>query len=269
MFVGFLVFLLYAFIDRSVERKHRFVEEKSERVELDQIFGLPRSFWFITALCVTFYCAVFPFLDFAPQIFEARFSMESEYGSPVSSLVILLTILFTPLFGFLCDRVGKRATMMLVGAFLIVPIHLSIGFLAGGAAERPTEPLFSILGNNIYRVFPFNGIDLIPILPVMVLGVAFSLVPAAMWPSVARMVDQRRLGTAYGLMFLLQNLGLMILSPVVGWGENPEVARGVFEPFQVSCLILASLGLCGFVFALLLKVADRKAAVSIELPEKR
>ncbi|MBM4353870.1 MAG: major facilitator superfamily domain-containing protein 1 [Deltaproteobacteria bacterium] len=268
MTVGFLVFLVYAFIDRRVERKHKFEEEKSERIDASQILGLPRSFWFITALCVTFYCAVFPFLDFAPQIFEKRFAMETEYGSPVSSLVILLTIVFTPLAGYLCDRFGRRATMMMVGAFLIVPIHLSIGFLAGGAADRPAEPLFEILGNNIYRVFPFNGIDVVPILPVMVLGLAFSLVPAAMWPSVARMVEQKRLGTAYGIMGLLQNLGLMVVSPLVGWGEMPDVASGILGPFQLSCLMLASLGFLGFVFAVLLKMADRKAAVSIEVPEK-
>jgi len=269
MCIGFLVFLAYAFIDRGVERKHQVVEEKSDRIEAAQIFGLPRSFWFITALCVTFYCAVFPFLDFAPQIFEKRFAMESEYGSPVSSLVILLTIVFTPMAGYLCDRFGRRATMMLIGSFLIVPIHLSIGFLGGGAADRPAEPIFSILGNNFYAVFPFNTTDIVPILPVMVLGIAFSLVPAAMWPSVARMVEQKRLGTAYGVMGLMQNIGLMVLSPTVGWGENPDVAQGIFEPFQLSCLILASLGLMGFLFAVLLKLEDRRARVSIEVPEKR
>jgi MFS family permease len=269
MCIGFLVFLAYAFIDRGVERKHQVVEEKSDRIEAAQIFGLPRSFWFIAALCVTFYCAVFPFLDFAPQIFEKRFAMESEYGSPVSSLVILLTIVFTPMAGYLCDRFGRRATMMLIGSFLIVPIHLSIGFLGGGAADRPAEPIFSILGNNFYAVFPFNTTDIVPILPVMVLGIAFSLVPAAMWPSVARMVEQKRLGTAYGVMGLMQNIGLMVLSPTVGWGENPDVAQGIFEPFQLSCLILASLGLMGFLFAVLLKLEDRRARVSIEVPEKR
>ncbi len=269
MGAGFAVFLLYALIDRGVERRHQVAEEKSDRIEAAQIFGLPRSFWFITALCVTFYCAVFPFLDFAPQIFERRFAMESEYGSPVSSLVILLTIVFTPMAGYLCDRYGRRATMMMVGAFLIVPIHLSIGFMTGGAADRPAEPMFSILGNNIYRVFPFNSTDIVPILPVMVLGIAFSLVPAAMWPSVARMVEQKRLGTAYGIMGLLQNVGLMVLSPTVGWGESPEAVQGILGPFQLSSLILAALGLLGFLFAVLLKMEDRKAAVSIEVPEKR
>jgi len=268
MAAGFVTFVIYTFMDRSMEKKVKVVEEKSDKVDFAQVLGLPRSFWYIAALCVTFYCAVFPFLDFAPQIFEARFGMESEYGSPVSSLVILLTIVFTPFFGWLCDRVGRRATMMLVGSLLLIPIHLAIGFIPGGAEARPAEPLFSFLGNNFYEVFPFNMTDVVPILPVLVLGIAFSLVPAAMWPSVARMVEGSRLGTAYGIMFLIQNLGLMVMSPLVGWGEKPEFAQGMLGPFQTSAIILAALGLAGTVFAVLLKLEDRRAKVSIEAPEK-
>jgi len=269
MAVCFATFIVYTFMDRHMERKVSVQEEKSDQIDFKQVFGLPASFWFITALCVTFYCAVFPFLDFATQVFEARFGMSEAYGSTVAGAVIMLTIVFTPFFGWLCDRIGRRATMMIIGASLIVPIHLAIGFLGGGTpAARPAEPFLDIVVFQWYAVFPFNGTDAIPILPVMCLGIAFSLVPAAMWPSVARMVDQKRLGTAYGIMFLIQNIGLMGMSPMVGWGKLPFQASA-FGPFQVSMMLLAGLGLIGAIFAVLLKIADRKAAVSIEVPEGR
>ena len=265
---GVVVFAIYAVLDRRMERAANVSEERSEQVDLKQISGLPKSFWYIALLCVTFYCAVFPFMDFAPQIFEARFDMDSKFGSPVTSLVILLTIIFTPMFGWVCDKFGKRATMMTIGAFMIIPIHLSIGFLKGGAGARPIEPLIDFYGFQWYAVFPLNSIDIIPILPVMALGVAFSLVPAAMWPSVARMVAQDRLGTAYAIMFLIQNLGLMIVAPIVGWGEKPKMFEGGGEPFQTSMILLACLGVLGLVFAVLLKITDRTAKVSIEAPEQ-
>jgi MFS family permease len=264
---GFLVFLSYAGLDRWMERKVEVEEEKSERIDMKYMFGLPRQFWYITLLCLTFYCAVFPLLDFAPQIFEARFGMSDDYASWIAGIVILLTIIFTPIFGHLCDRLGRRATMMVIGAVMLIPIHLSFGFLEGGGGVRPGEPLFDAVVFKWYEAFPLNGTDLVPILPIMLLGVAFSLVPAAMWPSVAKMVEQDRLGTAYAIMFLIQNIGLMLISPVVGWGEMPSFAEGTFERFQVSTLILASLGTLGLVFAVLLKISDRRAKVSIEEPE--
>ncbi len=269
MAVSFSVFMAYAVMDRRMSLRVKIEEEKSERIDFREIFRLPKSFWLISLLCVTFYSAVFPFQQFAPQIFKARFGMESEYGSPVTSLIILLTIFGTPLFGWLCDKFGKRATMMIVGSLLIIPIHLAIGFLGGGAAARPTQPLFDFLDIRWYRVFPLNTIDIVPILPIMVLGLAFSLVPAAMWPSVARMVEQKRLGTAYGVIAWIQMVGLFGVPPLLGWAENPPCVKGILGPFQLSMLILATLGLLGATFAVLLKIADRKAKVSIEAPEKR
>jgi MFS family permease len=269
MIGGFLIFLSYAGMDRWIERKVKVEEERSERIDLKYLFGLPRQFWLITMLCLTFYCAVFPLLDFAPQIFEARFGMSDEYGSWIAGTVILLTIIFTPIFGHICDRFGKLATIMVIGSLMLIPIHLSLGFLEGGDGAHPTAPLFDAVVFKWYEAFPLSATDIVPILPMMLLGISFSLVPAAMWPAVAKMVEQSRLGTAYAIMFLIQNIGLMLLSPLVGWGEMPSFAEGTFEPFQVSTIILASLGTLGFVFAVLLKVSDRKSKTSIETPEGR
>jgi len=266
MTVCFATFVIYTFMDAAMEKKIAVAEEKSDRIDLKEVFVLPKSVWYITALCVTFYCAVFPFLDFASQIFGSRFGMPEAYGSTVAGSVTLLTIVFTPLFGWACGRWGRRATMMVIGAAMIVPIHLAIGFLDGSGGVRPDAPLIDLFVFKWFNVFPLNGTDAIPILPVMFLGIAFSLVPAAMWPAVARMVEQKRLGTAYGIMFLSQNVGLMGMSPVVGWGKAPFGEGGLGE-YQVSMILLAALGVVGAVFAILLKVADRSAKVSIEVPD--
>ncbi len=268
MGVGFGIFVLYALMDRWAERRIHVVEEKPERIELRLLFGMPRTFWYITLLCVTFYSAVFPFQQFAPQIFGARFGMDDAYASWITGLIIIITIFGTPVFGWLCDRVGKRATMMLIGSLLIVPIHLAIGFLAGGS-EHPAAPIFDLGFFKWYAAFPLNGLDVIPILPIMLLGLVFSLVPAAMWPSVARIVEEKRLGTAYGLMGAIQNVGLGLVPVLIGQSKHPQFVQGTLEPFQLSMLLVAGLGLCGFVFAILLKRADARAGSRIELPERK
>lgn len=269
MILGFVVYVVYAFIDRYAERKTKVEEDKPEHIDLKLIFGLPRSFWFITMLCLTFYSAVFPFQQFAPQIFTARFGMEADYGSWVTGLLILITIFVTPVFGWLCDRYGKRATMMIIGCAAIIPVHLSIGFLSGGSAPHPQSTVFDVGVFKWYKAFPINGVDVVPILPIMILGIIFSLVPAALWPSVARMVEQKRLGTAYGLMTAIQNFGLFFIPIAIGSAEYPKFVQGKLEPFQLSMILVACLGLFGLIFAILLKRADRTALLSIEEPEKR
>jgi nitrate/nitrite transporter NarK len=269
MALGVVVYILYCVIDRRVELRTGVYEDKPEHIDLKLILGLPKSFWYITMLCLTFYSAVFPFQQFAPQIFSARFGMDADYGSWITGLLILITMFVTPLFGWACDRFGKRATMMLIGSLALVPIHLSIGFLSGGTAPHPSSPMFDIGVIKWYDAFPLNGVDIVPILPIMLLGIVFSLVPAAMWPSVARMVEEKRLGTAYGLMSAIQNFGLFFVPLAIGWGELPSFVVGRLEPFQLSMLMVAFLGVLGAVFAILLKIADRTAPLSIEAPETR
>jgi MFS family permease len=149
--------------------------------------------------------------------------------------VITGTIIFTPLFGLVCDKIGKRAAMMIIGSLLLVPIHLSLGLT-----------------------------HFAPALAMIILGISFSLVPAAMWPSIPIMVEEKRLGTAFGLMTLIQNAGLTLFNWAAG--KLTDMAGG---DYTHTILMFASLGFVGLVFALLLKAAAKKENVGIELPTSK
>ncbi len=237
MFVCFAVFFIYTGLDKSKE-KH-FVKEKpvgnDEKIVFRDIFAFRPSFWFVSLLCMTFYSAVFPFTAFSTVFLQSKFGFSAVKGGFYTSLVITGTIIFTPLFGFVCDKFGKRATMMIIGSLLLVPIHLSLGLTRFA-----------------------------PAVAMIVLGVSFSLVPAAMWPSIPIMVEEKRLGTAFGLMTLIQNAGLTLFNWVAG--KLTDLAGGDYTP---TILMFASLGLGGLVFALLLKAAAKKEKVWIELPTSK
>ncbi len=234
MFVCFALFFVYTALDRSKEKfflKERLVSEE-ERFVFRDIFAFRPSFWYVSLLCMTFYSAIFPFTAFSTVFLQSKFGFSAVKGGFYTSLVISGTIVFTPLFGLACDKIGRRATMMIIGSLMLVPIHLSLGLT-----------------------------HLAPAAAMIALGIAFSLVPAAMWPSIPIMVEDRRLGTAFGLMTLIQNVGLTIFNWVAG--KLTDLAGGNYTP---TILLFASLGFVGLVFAVLLKVAAKREGVGLELP---
>ena len=143
------------------------------------------------ALCITFYSAIFPFQTFAVKFFIEAHGASREFGGFLSSMLTLFAMICTPLFGLLVDRVGKRALFMMFGSLLLVPVYL---------------------------VMAYTRVPLI--VPMAMMGVAFSLIPAVMWPSVAYIVDQSKLGTAYGLMTMIQNIGLAGFNLLIGWSND-------------------------------------------------
>ncbi len=259
MGIGFVFFVIYMFFDSKVESTR--LHCKDEEFHFSDIIKLlkNRSFIYVIFLCVTFYSAVFPFLAYVPDLLLNKFGVDlaeneliqwvlstiiSIFGEVsetqsviivsgfVSSLIPFGTIFFTPLFGAIVDKIGKRATLMILGSFLLIVSHLLLGL---------------------------TGLS--PYLSMFILGIAFSLVPASMWPSVAIIVEEKRLGTAYGIMGSLQNLGLWlfpILAGVILDGTNPGitpemVTQGVaLYDYTWTVLMFAGLGMIGIVFSLLL-----------------
>ncbi len=268
---GTVAFLIYTFFDRKVDRQ--IVEADGEQEE--EVFRLSdigkllgnRSFIFVALLCVTFYSAVFPFVKYAPDLMVNKFNMSVSLSGFIVTLLPFGNIVFTPLFGLVCDYKGYSATLMILGSTLLIVVHL----------------LFSLT-----MVTPY--------VPMFILGVAFSLVPAAMWPSLAKIVDENRLGTAYGLMFSIQNIGLWLFPMLIGYvldTSNPGVAPlkaglATFKTVAIApvvfitehlralvtydytnpILMLAGLGVVGMVFAFALKAADRKLGTDLEKPNK-
>lgn len=220
----------------------------SSGLDDDEVFRLSdiggvftnRSFLLISMLCVTFYSAVFPFQAFCPSFLHHKFNISTEWSGVLTSLIIWGTIVFTPLFGFLVDRIGKRATMMILGSILLLITHLTLAL---------------------------SGIT--PYVPMFILGIAFSLVPAAMWPSVPLIVDEKRLGTAYGVMTAIQNFGLFLFPILAGYitdsTNEPALLAGAAGNFNAAevigldytytILMFAVLGIFGLIFAFGLKAS--------------
>lgn len=248
--IALLAFLIYIIFDLKLDKQ---IEQtgllgEDERFHPRDLVKLVtnKSFLFVTLLCMTFYSAVFPFQSFSPDFFLNKFGVSQEMSGKIASLLSLGTTFFTPLVGLFVDKRGRSATLMIFGSLLIVFVHLSF-------ALTMISPIFLMI----------------------VLGIAFSLVPAAMWPSVAKIVAEKRIGTAFGTMFAIQNLGLWAFPLLIGIildktnpGVTPEdVAGGIATyNYTYAILMLAGLGVLGVFFALLLKREDKKAGYGLELP---
>jgi len=239
--IGLLVFIIYMLLDIRYDKEVVQSEEVQKKdpfhfSDIAKILSNP-AFIYIALLCVTFYSAVFPFLAYAPDLFLNKFGLTSVESGEITSLLPLGTLIFTPLFGFLIDRYGKAATAMIFGSAILLLVHLNFAFT-----------------------------DLAPHFPMILLGIAFSLVPAAMWPTMVRLVKEKQIGTAYGLMYSIQNLGLFVFPILSGWildytnpGE-PEILN-----YTPTMLMFAGLGLLGLVFAVLLKVEDKRKGFGVDL----
>jgi MFS family permease len=213
--------------------------------------GFSPSFWYVTLLCVTFYSAIFPFTDLATDFFHDKWGLKeaSEAGLPffqavfynithmfttaqgTTSIIITASMIFAPFAGRLVDRIGRRATLMILGSLLMIPAHLAMGWTS-------LPPAYSMI----------------------VLGAAFVLVPAAMWPAIPLVVDKERVGTAFGLMTAVQNIGLLAFPYLNG------KLRDVTSGYGWSQTMFAGLGAAGLVLAILLLAADRKAGHVLERP---
>jgi MFS family permease len=247
--LGFVVYMFYDLkIDRQVEES--VIKTPEDEFKLSDIVKLVKipAFIYITLLCVTFYSAVFPFLKFAPDMLSNEFGLPPDLAGRIASILPFGTVIFTPLFGWYTDIKGKSATVMIFGSALVILVYLSFAFTT-----------------------------IIPYVPMFLLGVAFSLVPAAMWPSVAKIVDTSKIGSAYGLMFSVQNIGLWAFPMLIGYVldiSNPDVTPELVEAGKAAynytnpVLMLAGLGFLGLLFALLLKKDDKTSGFGLELPNK-
>jgi MFS family permease len=296
--VGTLLFIAYLTFDIKLDKQMSVTQRQSpeDQFRFKDLVDLvtDKSFILIALLCVAFYSAVFPFLQYAPDLlvnkFGFTFSMPDlsgmtlwqkiaaylQNGPKVSGLIPLGTIIFTPIFGKLVDKKGKAASLMILGSFLLIYAHLTLS-----------------LFNNV--VLGYTGL--------FSLGIAFSLVPAAMWPSVARIVAEKRLGTAFATMFTIQNYGLSAFY----WGigkvldmANPKVvaaiqatrdkllAQGLDQTalsarieemrmtgelpaynYLIPILMLVGLGVISIFLAFMLKKSDEKQGYGLELPSHK
>jgi MFS family permease len=244
--------LIYILMDRRGEKVlHLKEEEGGDKIVLSDVKKFRPSFWFVTLLCVTFYSAIFPFTSLSTDFFHDKWGLPLTAGGGggflyqvfanilhmfttaggTTTIIIFASMVFAPIFGQVVDRWGHRAKMMVVGSILMIPAFLTMAF----------------------TMIP-------PAFPMIVLGTAFVLVPAAMWPSVPLIVEKNRVGTAFGLMTMIQNIGLALFPWLNG------LLRDATHTYTASMMMFASLGLFGLIFAILLKQADARAGNILEMP---
>ena len=223
--------LLYWVLESYATRRYALGDAgKTDKVVFRDIFGFGKSYWFIVLLCVTFYSGIFPFQTFAQKYFIDARGTSPELASWLVGMLTTFAMFGTPAFGALVDRIGKRASLMFVGGILLIPVYALIGY---------------------------TGISLY--IPMAMMGIAFSLIPAVMWPSVAYVVEDSKLGTAYGLMTMIQNIGLFGFNLLVGalndkWGASAANPAG-YHPGMVWAF--SSFGFLALIFAFLLRSSER------------
>jgi MFS family permease len=217
--------IAYFIIEKYAEKKQMLDKHAdTDKLELKGILSFSRSFWYILILCVTFYSAILPFRSFAPKFFVETQGISLALAGRFISWLPIMSMFATPLLGLLIDKIGRRASMMFLGSFLLVPVFLLMGY---------------------------SHITLY--VPVLLMGVAFSLIPAIMWPSVAYIVDEKRLGKAYSLMMLLQQAGVMFFVWLIGWANDFSGASTANpQGYNLGMWLFSTLGISALVFSLLL-----------------
>jgi len=257
--IGFITFFIYTFMDKALDKEigEDGAEEVSEEFKVSDIVAILTNpgFIAIAGLCVLFYSAIFPFQKFATDMLASKLDVDIKTASQYVSYFPIGAMVLTPFIGFYLDKWGKGASLMMYGAILLTVSHLIFALVP---AESFTAP--------------------VALATIVILGVAFSLVPASMWPSLPKVVEDRYLGSAYGLTFWIQNMGLLGVPILIGWAlsaSNPGVSEqiaagveGVKYNYMIPELIFAGFGLLAFLLSFYLKYIDRKKGYGLELPNK-
>lgn len=229
--------MLYWFMEHQAESKYSLGEGgETEKLELKGLYSFSKSYWYIVALCVVFYSTVFPFRAFAIYYFQQAHGLERNAAGMLNSLLPLAAMIATPLFGLWVDKIGRRSVFMIIGTIILFPLFLIVTY-------APAGPL-------IYLSIPLAGSGEIPLtlfIVMVMLGISFSMIPAVMWPSVAYIVEQKRLGSGYSLMTLCQQIGMAAIPWLIGFTNDafmasPENPSG-YAPGMWIFTALASLGL--------------------------
>ncbi len=249
LIIGLISFIVYAFMDKRLETEMGVnAEEKDDPFkvsDLGKLFG-SKVFWLVAILCVLYYSAIFPFQKYAINMLQCNLGISSEEAGMIFFWFPLGAAAITPFLGSFLDRKGKGASMLILGAILMIVCHLTFAFVLP-ATKSP--------------IVAFAGIVL--------LGISFSLVPASLWPSVPKLVDERLLGSAYAVIFWIQNIGLYLFPMIIGMtltATNPDVTDPLQYNYTVPMLIFASLGVLALFFGIMLKALDKKKGYGLEQP---
>ncbi|MFR2070764.1 MAG: MFS transporter [Bacteroides nordii] len=247
---GLIAFFAFSVMDKKLDKQVEASaedggEDKFSFKDVKHILTNP-GFWLIALLCVLFYSCVFPFQKFASELMVGKYGIDESVAGSIVGLPALGALILTPVFGGLVDKRGKAASIMMLGAAMLICVHF---------------------------IYAIPSIDnwLIAIGLMIILGIAFSLVPSAMWPSVAKIFPVNQLGTAYALIFFIQNIGLWGIPTLIGWVLDTYCVVGTSGnaneyDYTIPMCIFTGLATLSLFVAFLLKVVDKKKGYGLELP---
>ena len=243
--IGLINFIIFGIMDRKFDSQlvdaglataEKSPEDEFHISDLKAIFT-SKMFWIVSLLCVLYYSAIFPFQRYATNFLEETLAIDAASAAKLFSCFPILAMVMTPMLGIFLDRKGKGATMLMFGSIIMIVCHLSFAF--------------------ILPAFPQKWFAL---LLIVVLGISFSLVPAALWPSVPKIIDEKILGSAYCLIFWVQNIGLCLVPMLIG------SLRASTGSYFVPMLVFSSFGFLAFILSIYLKAEDKKKGYGLELP---
>lgn len=229
--IAVIAFMVYCVMDKKLDASKSQTNDESAEDESFRFSDLPillfnRGFWFITLLCLCFYAGVFPFLKFATKLMVFKYGVDENLAGLIPAMLPFGTIFLTPFFGSIYDKHGKGATLMFLGSILLTLVHVIFALPVGDVV--------------------------LAICVMIVLGVSFGLVPAAMWPSVPKIIPMKLLGTAYALIFYIQNIGLAMVPMWIGSVNQQNTDATGFIDYTESMTIFASFGAVAVIISLLL-----------------
>ena len=255
LLIGLICFIVFTFMDSRLDKELKAAkktvsgddtaEEEFKFSDVGKILS-SKLFWIIALLCVLYYSAIFPFQRYATNMLQCNLQMTEQQAADIFRWFPVGAGILTPFLGYFLDKKGKGASMLILGAILMIVCHLTFAF-----------------------VVPATKSDFITYSAIVVLGVSFSLVPAALWPSVPKIMDKRFLGSAYSLIFWVQNIGLAFVPIIIGkilTATNPGVDDPMMYNYTAPMCFFASLGALALIFGIILKAMNAKNHYGLEDP---
>ena len=240
---GVIVFLVYCVMDKKEDASAAAVQgEPEEGFKFSDLKVLltTTGFWYVAVLCLMFYAGVFPFLKFATKLMIFKYGVAEDVAGLIPAMLPFGTIFLTPLLGSIYDKYGKGATLMLIGSVLLTCVHI----------------IFAL---------PF-GTWILAVAVMVVLGIAFGLVPSAMWPSVPKIIPMKLLGTAYALIFYIQNIGLALVPVWIGKVNQANTGVNGVIDYTETMTIFALFGVVAIIISLLLMWEDKRKGYGLQQP---
>jgi MFS family permease len=284
LMIALMMFIVYFFMDKRLDAQTGEAEEKDDPFKVRDIGKILSSsgFWIVALLCVLYYSAIFPFQKYATNMFECNLGLSDKDAGLLFSSFPLLCAIITPFLGNYIDKKGKAATMLIFGPILLILCHLTFAFVLPVFKPDISNFVFDVAKDKyVYNGIVSVGSITLAVATIMVLGASFSLVPASLWPSVPKLVNNNIIGSAYALIFWIQNIGLWLFPMLYGrilYSSNQaiindpsidEKLKPVLYNHTHPLVMFACLGVAALILGFILKIVDRKKGYGLELPNRR